>query len=57
MILKRLLSKWREAKPDKQAYMRLCTDAWQRGQRPVRLIGLGLQFNPPDIPEQLELNY
>jgi DNA polymerase-4 len=43
------------AKPDKHAYMRLCADAWQRGQRPVRLIGLGLQFNPPDMPEQLEL--
>lgn len=42
-------------KPDKHAYMRLCADAWQRGQRPVRLIGLGLQFNPPDMPEQLRL--
>lgn len=41
--------------PDKHAYMCLCADAWQRGQRPVRLIGLGLQFNPPDIPEQLSL--
>ncbi|MEB8430862.1 DNA polymerase IV [Cocleimonas sp. KMM 6892] len=42
-------------KPDKHAYMRLCADAWLRGQRPVRLIGLGLQFNPPDMPEQLRL--
>lgn len=41
--------------PDKEAYKRLCIDAWQRGQRPVRLIGLGLQFNPPDMPEQLSL--
>ena len=41
--------------PDKAAYKRLCTEAWQRGQRPVRLIGLGLQFNPPDMPEQLSL--
>ena len=41
--------------PDKEAYKRLCTEAWQRGQRPVRLIGLGLQFNPPDMPEQLSL--
>lgn len=41
--------------PDKGAYKRLCTEAWQRGQRPVRLIGLGLQFNPPDMPEQLSL--
>lgn len=39
--------------PDKEAYKRLCKEAWQRGQRPVRLIGLGLQFNPPDMPEQL----
>lgn len=41
--------------PDKEAYKRLCIDAWNRGKRPVRLIGLGLQFNPPDIPEQLSL--
>ena len=41
--------------PDKAAYKRLCAEAWQRGQRPVRLIGLGLQFNPPDFPEQLSL--
>ncbi len=41
--------------PDKDAYKRLCAEAWQRGQRPVRLIGLGLQFNPPDFPEQLSL--
>lgn len=41
--------------PDKDAYKRLCAVAWQRGQRPVRLIGLGLQFNPPDFPEQLSL--
>ncbi len=41
--------------PDKQAYLKLCADAWKRGQRPVRLIGLGLQFNPPDMPEQLRI--
>jgi len=41
--------------PNKHAYMRLCADAWQRGKRPVRLIGIGLQFNPPDFPEQLRL--
>ncbi len=41
--------------PDKSSYMRLCANAWQRGNRPVRLIGLGLQFNPPDLPEQLSL--
>ncbi len=42
-------------RPNKQAYMRLCADAWQRGKRPVRLIGIGLQFHPPDFPEQLRL--
>ena len=41
--------------PDEQLYIRLLTKAWQRGKRPVRLIGIGLQFNPPDSPEQLHL--
>jgi len=41
--------------PDEQAYCRLLRQAWQRGKRPVRLIGIGLQFNPPDMPEQLQL--
>ncbi len=41
--------------PDEQAYRKLLKQAWQRGKRPVRLIGIGLQFNPPDIPEQLSL--
>ncbi|HIO97188.1 MAG TPA: DNA polymerase IV [Leucothrix sp.] len=43
--------------PDEDTYKRLLVEAWQRGQRPVRLIGIGLQFNPPDIPEQLLLNF
>ena len=43
--------------PDVDAYKRLMVQAWQRGQRPVRLIGIGLQFNPPDLPEQLELDF
>lgn len=42
--------------PDELAYKRLLTAAWHRGQRPVRLIGIGLQFNPPDFPEQLTLD-
>jgi len=41
--------------PDKEVYCRLLSLAWQRGKRPVRLIGIGLQFNPPDMPEQLSL--
>lgn len=44
------------ASPDELAYKRLLAAAWQRGQRPVRLIGIGLQFNPPDFPEQLTLD-
>lgn len=43
--------------PDEDTYKRLLVEAWQRGQRPVRLIGIGLQFNPPDIPEQLLLDF
>ncbi len=41
--------------PDEKTYVHLLAKAWQRGQRPVRLIGIGLQFNPPDSPEQLHL--
>ena len=41
--------------PDEASYRQLLTKAWQRGKRPVRLIGIGLQFNPPDMPEQLRL--
>jgi len=41
--------------PDEQSYIRLLAKAWQRGKRPVRLIGIGLQFDPPDSPEQLHL--
>ena len=41
--------------PDEKAYANLLKKAWQRGHRPVRLIGIGLQFNPPDMPEQLRL--
>jgi len=43
--------------PNQNAYKRLLADAWKRGQRPVRLIGIGLQFYPPDIPEQLNLDF
>ena len=42
-------------KADLVTYQRLCEQAWQRGQRPVRLIGIGLRFSPPDMPEQLSL--
>jgi len=41
--------------PDEKSYRQLLSRAWQRGRRPVRLIGIGLQFYPPDMPEQLRL--
>jgi len=41
--------------PDQNVYKQLISDAWLRGKRPVRLLGIGLQFNPPDMPEQLQL--
>ena len=37
------------------AYLSLLTQAWHRRKRPVRLIGMGLQFYPPEMPEQLVL--
>ncbi len=43
--------------PDENSYKKLLVDAWQRGKRPVRLIGIGLQFNPPNFPEQLPLDF
>jgi len=43
------------AQANEMAYKHLPSQAWQRGKRPVRLIGIGLQFNPPDMPEQLVL--
>ena len=41
--------------PSEAGFTHLCEQAWQRGKRPVRLIGIGVQFFPPDTPEQLEL--
>ena len=41
--------------PSESGFAHLCEQAWQRGKRPVRLIGLGVQFFPLDMPEQLEL--
>ena len=42
---------------EQHIYQHLCQEAWQRGQRPVRLLGLGIQFHPPDQPEQLRLHF
>ncbi|HPE61793.1 MAG TPA: DNA polymerase IV [Thiolinea sp.] len=36
-------------------YLPLLTQAWERGKRPVRLLGIGVQFEEPGIPEQLAL--
>jgi len=41
--------------PSEVGFAHLCEQAWQRGRRPVRLIGLGVQFFALDTPEQLEL--
>ncbi|HPQ95725.1 MAG: DNA polymerase IV [Thiothrix sp.] len=37
-------------------YQPLLTQAWERGRRPVRLLGIGVQFEQPGTPEQLLLN-
>lgn len=42
--------------PSEEGFKHLCEQAWQRGKRPVRLIGLGVQFFPLGVPEQLELS-
>lgn len=36
-------------------FVPLMQQAWARGERPVRLLGLGVQFEDPGVPEQLEL--
>lgn len=36
-------------------FIPLVQQAWARGERPVRLLGLGAQFAEPGMPEQLEL--
>jgi DNA polymerase-4 len=43
--------------PTEEGFAHLCEQAWQRGKRPVRLIGLGVQFSPLGMPEQLELPF
>ncbi|HIO91820.1 MAG TPA: DNA polymerase IV [Leucothrix mucor] len=40
---------------DKRAFYGLCAKAWERGARPVRLIGIGVRFYPPDMPVQMAL--
>ena len=42
----------------KQFFYQLCVSAWERQRRPVRLLGIGVRFFPPDYPEQQALfNY
>jgi len=43
------------SEPDLFSYCQLITTAWNRGKRPVRLIGLGIQFNDKDASRQLDL--
>jgi DNA polymerase-4 len=38
-----------------ESYVHLCKMVWKRGEKPVRLLGLGIQFHPPEQPEQLHL--
>ena len=40
-----------------EAYQYLCKKIWQRGNKAVRLIGIGIQFHTPNQPEQLELRF
>lgn len=42
---------------ERMVYYRLCAQAWERGQRPVRLLGVGVQFEDPQMPEQLVLPF
>ncbi|MEZ5477405.1 MAG: DNA polymerase IV [Thiolinea sp.] len=39
----------------KALFAPLIEQAWERGRRPVRLLGIGVQFAEPGIPEQLQL--
>jgi DNA polymerase-4 len=38
-----------------ELFVPLLQQAWARGERPVRLLGLGVQFEDPGVPQQLEL--
>lgn len=38
-----------------ESYVHLCKMVWKRGEKPVRLLGLGIQFYPPEQPKQLHL--
>ena len=41
---------------EQQLFITLLEEAWQRRRIPVRLIGIGIQFGDPWMPEQLILN-
>jgi DNA polymerase-4 len=43
------------SEPDIFTYKQLITTAWDRGKRPVRLIGLGIQFDEERAMQQLNL--
>ena len=40
---------------NQQTYLGLLTTAWERQQKPVRLIGLGVQLRELDNPDQTDL--
>ncbi|MDN3522129.1 DNA polymerase IV [Halomonas ramblicola] len=43
--------------PDPQSFARLLEQAWQRGRRPVRLLGVGARLVPADERRQLSLPF
>lgn len=43
--------------PNREVYKRLITKAWSRQKRPVRLIGLGIEFSSNKGNDQLELPF
>lgn len=44
-----------ETTPNIEFFQTLCKEAFERGKKPVRLIGLGVRFKNQDIGSQLEL--
>jgi DNA polymerase-4 len=41
---------------DLKTYEKLFLQGWERHQKPVRLIGIGVRFQPEELNQQLELN-
>jgi DNA polymerase-4 len=41
---------------DLKKYEKLFLQGWKRHQKPVRLIGIGVRFQPEELNQQLELS-